>query len=62
MYSILEMDIKNSIKVLEGIESLLLILPKEVGNKLNIANQDWLTFEVRNRSLVIKKLKDTERS
>ena len=50
------MEIKNSIKALEGAESLLLIFPKEVGNKLNIANQEWLTFEVKNKELVIKKI------
>jgi hypothetical protein len=52
------MDINNSIKALRGAESLLFILPKEVGNRLNIANHDWLTFEVRNNELVIKKIED----
>jgi antitoxin component of MazEF toxin-antitoxin module len=62
MYSILDMDIKNTIKALEGAESLLLILPKEAANKIDIANQDWLTFEVKNRELVIKKIEHKERS
>jgi hypothetical protein len=52
------MDISNSIKALRGAESLLLILPKEAGNRLNIANQEWLTFEVRTRELVIKKIEN----
>ena len=46
----------NIIKSLIGEESLLLILPKKVGLELDIANQDWLKFEVENRQLVIKKL------
>jgi bifunctional DNA-binding transcriptional regulator/antitoxin component of YhaV-PrlF toxin-antitoxin module len=56
------MDIKNTIKVLKGDESLLFILPKEVAKKMEIANQEWLTFEVRNKELVIKKIADVERS
>ena len=35
---------------------------KRSRNKLNIANQEWLTFEVRNKELVIKKISDAERS
>jgi hypothetical protein len=50
------MEINNFIKVLRGAESLLLILPKEVGAELDIANQDWLKFEIKNRELVIKKI------
>ena len=51
-----------SIKALVGAKSLLLIFSKEVANKLNIANQEWLTFEVRNKELVIKKISDAKRS
>jgi len=51
-----------SIKALVGAKSLLLIFSKEVANKLNIANQEWLTFEVRNKELVIKKIADVKRS
>ena len=35
---------------------------KEVADNLNIANQEWLTFEVRNKELVIKKIADVKRS
>jgi hypothetical protein len=51
---------KNSIKALTGAESLLLILPIEVSNNLNIANQDWLKFEVKDRQLVIKKIDNSK--
>ena len=30
------------------------------GNRLNIADQEWLKFEVRNRELVIQKVEDGE--
>jgi bifunctional DNA-binding transcriptional regulator/antitoxin component of YhaV-PrlF toxin-antitoxin module len=56
------MEFNKPIKALQGAESLLLIFPKKVGNKLNIADQEWLTFEVRNKELVIKKIADVERS
>ena len=46
---------KNSIKSLIGAESLLLILPKRVSAELNIANQEWLEFEIRNNQLIIQK-------
>lgn len=39
------MQIKNIIKALEGNESLLLVLPKEVSLQLDISNQDWLKYE-----------------
>ena len=48
----------NLIKALTGSESLLLILPKEVSSKLDIANQEWLKFEVKNRQIIIKKVED----
>jgi hypothetical protein len=51
---------KNSIKALTGAESLLLILPIEVSNNLNIANQDLLKFEVKDRQLVIKKIDNSK--
>jgi len=54
------MDINKSIKALRGAESLLFILPIEVGNRLNIADQDWMTFEVRNKELVVKKIADVK--
>ncbi len=43
------------IKALEGDESLLLILPKEVSMELDIADQDWLRYKVMDGKLVIKK-------
>jgi antitoxin component of MazEF toxin-antitoxin module len=52
--------IDNIVKALKGAESLLLILPKDAANKLNIENHDYLKFEVRNRELVIKKIVDEE--
>ena len=52
-------EIEN-IKVLKGAHSLLFILPIEVGNRLNIADQDWMTFEVRNKELVVKKIADVK--
>lgn len=55
------MAIDKFVKALLGAESLLLILPKEIGNKLNIADQEWLTFEVKNKELVVKKIADVER-
>lgn len=55
------MEFDKPIKALQGAESLLLIFPKEVSNKLNIADHKWLTFEVRNKELVIKKISDVER-
>ena len=51
----------NLIKSLIGEESLLLILPKKVSSELNIVNQDWLKFEVKNKQLVIKKLEIDEK-
>jgi hypothetical protein len=56
------MEYNKYIKAIIGAESILLILPKEAENKLNIADQEWLTFEVRNKELVIKKIADVERS
>ena len=56
------MENNNFIKALRGDESLLLIFSKEVANKLSITNQEWLTFEIRNRELAIKKIGDRERS
>jgi antitoxin component of MazEF toxin-antitoxin module len=55
------METSNFIKALEGELSLLLILPKEVSNKLDIVNQDLLKFEVKNRELVIKKIEIAEK-
>jgi hypothetical protein len=52
------MEYNKSIKALVGTESLLLIFPKEAANKLNIAHQELLTFEVRNSVLVIKKVEN----
>jgi bifunctional DNA-binding transcriptional regulator/antitoxin component of YhaV-PrlF toxin-antitoxin module len=56
------MDYNKSIKALRGAESLLLIFPKEVANRLNIENQTLVKYEVRNNELVIKKIKDEKRS
>jgi antitoxin component of MazEF toxin-antitoxin module len=55
------METSNFIKALKGELSLLLILPKEVSNKLDIVNQDLLKFEVKNRELVIKKIEISEK-
>ena len=51
-----------SIKALVGAKSLVLVFSKEVSNNLNIKNQEWLAFEVRNKELVIKKIADVKRS
>ena len=56
------MATKNTIKALVGAKSLLLIFSKEVAGNLNFTNQEWLTFEVRNKELVIKKITDVKRS
>jgi antitoxin component of MazEF toxin-antitoxin module len=56
------MEFNKPIKVLKGAESLLLILPKELGNKLDIENQEMLKVIVRNKELVIKKISDGERT
>ncbi len=48
----------NLIKSLIGEESLLLILPKKVSLELDIANKDWLKFEVKDKQLVINKLEN----
>ncbi len=53
-------EIKNIIKALEGDESLLLVLPKEVSMELDIADQDWLRYSVMNGELVIKKVEAGE--
>ncbi len=53
-------EIKNIIKALEGDESLLLVLPKEVSMELDIADQDWLRYSVKNGELVIKKVEAGE--
>lgn len=50
------MEINNFIKALKGAESLILILPSDVSNILDIKNQNWLKFEIKNGQLVIKKL------
>ena len=50
------------IKALVGAKSFVLTFSKEVADNLNIANQEWLTFEVRNKELVIKKITDVKRS
>ena len=54
------MEIKNIIKALEGNESLLLVLPKEVSMELDIADQDWLRYKVMDGALVIKKVEPGE--
>lgn len=51
----------KTIKALKGTESILLILPKEVGNRLNIEHQAWLTFEVRNKELILKKIENEDK-
>lgn len=53
---------KNSIKSLIGTESLLLILPKGVSTELDIANQEWLEFEINKGQLIIKKLENKDNS
>jgi hypothetical protein len=51
------MGFQNIIKALEGDESLLLVLPKEVAIDLDILDQDWLKFDViKNRGIFIKKI------
>ncbi len=52
--------LKNIIKALEGDESLLLVLPKEVSMELDIADQDWLGYKVMNGELVIRKVEAGE--
>jgi hypothetical protein len=47
---------KNIIRAIVGTECLLLVLPKRASAELDIANQEWLKFEVENRQIVIKKL------
>ena len=42
-------------------KSLLLILPKDACRELDIANQDWLKFEVKNSELIIKKIEFGDR-
>jgi hypothetical protein len=56
------MEYNKSIKALVGAKSLLLIFSNEAADKLNIANQEWLTYEVRNNEIVIKKIADVKRS
>ncbi len=47
----------NIIKALEGDESLLLVLPKEVAIALDISDQDWLEFDViKDKGIFIKKV------
>jgi hypothetical protein len=50
------MEYNTAIQALRGSESLLLILPKEVCKELDIANQEWLKFEIKNSMLIIKKI------
>jgi bifunctional DNA-binding transcriptional regulator/antitoxin component of YhaV-PrlF toxin-antitoxin module len=52
------LELKNIVKALQGGQSLLLVLPKEVGAKLGIADQDWLRYDVKNEELIIKKAKE----
>ncbi len=52
--------LNNIIKALEGDESLLLVLPKEVSMELDIADQDWLRYKVMNGELVIRKVEAGE--
>jgi antitoxin component of MazEF toxin-antitoxin module len=52
----------NSTKYLIGEESILLVLPKEISKELNIVNQEWIEFEIRNKELVVKKIAGLERS
>jgi bifunctional DNA-binding transcriptional regulator/antitoxin component of YhaV-PrlF toxin-antitoxin module len=54
------MELKNIVKALQGGQSLLLVLPKEVGATLGIADQDWLRYEVKYGEIVIKKIKAGE--
>lgn len=52
-------SVSNIVKALRGEESLLLILPKEVGIELHIANQDLLKFEVKDKQqLLITKVSE----
>jgi bifunctional DNA-binding transcriptional regulator/antitoxin component of YhaV-PrlF toxin-antitoxin module len=46
----------NIIKALKGNESLLLILPKEAGIELGIANHDWLKYEIKDSEIIIRKI------
>lgn len=50
------MTLNNIVKALEGDESLLLVLPKEVAIRMDIADQDWLKYEIMNGNLVINKV------
>ena len=51
------MDYNKITKALEGDESLLLVLPKEVAIALDISDQDWLEFDViKNKGIFIKKV------
>jgi hypothetical protein len=58
----IHMENNKSIKALVGAKSFLLTFSKEVANKLNIENQEWLVFEIRNKELIIKKKTDVKRS
>jgi hypothetical protein len=49
-------EIKNIIKALEGEESLLLVLPKKVSIDLDIDDQDWLKYELKNGQIIIGKV------
>ena len=53
---------EKTIRALKGDESLLLILPKEVSEKLNIVHQDWLQYDIKKGKLVIRRLDGQERS
>ena len=62
MQSTYDMVSGNIIQALKGSESLLPVLPKEVSAELNIANWDWLEFEIRNRQIVIQKIEIAEKN
>jgi hypothetical protein len=55
------MEYNKSIQALIGARSFLLMFSKEIADTMNVENQEWLTYEVRNNDLVIKKIADVKR-
>jgi hypothetical protein len=45
----------NLICMIRGAESILFVLPSEVGDELGVENNDVLEFAIRNGTLVISK-------
>jgi len=60
LLNMIDTNLKQSICVIKGSDSLLLVLPLDAATALNIGNHETLNYEVKNRQLVICKNHESE--